>query len=333
MRDSAHSRTYLVTGGAGFVGSHLAEELLWRGNHVIVLDDLSTGSFENVRHLSGSPLFRFVEGSVLDEALVGSLAAESEVIAHLAASVGVGLVMKLPASSAWNNVAGTEVVLEAATRHGLPTLVASSSEVYGRGSRFPFGEEDDVVLGATSIPRFSYAASKMVDEFLALGHGSEHGLPVACFRLFNTVGARQSGRYGMVIPRFVDQAIRGEPILVYGDGRQRRCFCGVGDAVEAIIRLSKALLQRPQAASGGTYNVGATEEVTISELARRVCEVAGSSSEIFYVSYEEAYGPGFEDMRRRVPDIERIRSLTGWEPAQTLQSVLEDAVRSARASP
>jgi UDP-glucose 4-epimerase len=320
----------LITGGAGFIGSHLAEALLELGHHVTVIDDLSTGRFENIRGIvergpaAGShPSFRFAIDSITNEVVLDRLASECDVIFHLAAAVGVKLIVENPVHTIETNVMGTEAVLKAALRYRAKVIITSSSEVYGKGNNLPFREDDDVVLGPTSRSRWSYAASKMVDEFLALAYHREKGLPVVILRLFNTVGARQTGQYGMVVPRFVQQALRGEQLTVYGDGRQSRCFLHVGDAVAALI----ALAECPEAV-GEVFNVGSTEEISILDLACRVLELAGGDrNRIVYVSYDQAYAAGFEDMRQRVPDVSKIRKYTGWEPRRFLQEILQDVIK------
>jgi UDP-glucose 4-epimerase len=308
---------YLITGGAGFIGSHLAEHLLEGGHQVTIIDNLSTGRFENIAHLRGRPGFRFAIDDITNEIVLDRLASECNAIIHLAAAVGVDLVVRRPVHTIKDNVLGTEAVLRAAARYRAPVLISSTSEVYGKGSRVPFREDDDVVLGPTSRSRWGYAASKMLDEFLGLAYHRELGLPVIIVRLFNTVGPRQTGRYGMVVPRFIGQALRGEAITVYGDGKQSRCFCDVADVVLAVA----GLIGHPQA-PGRVFNVGSTDEVTIEELARRVRTVTGSDSPIVYVPYEDAYAPGFEDMRRRVPDISRIQGLLDWRPRIPLDETL-----------
>ncbi len=311
----------LITGGAGFIGSHLAETLLDAGLRVAVLDDLSTGRFENIAHLTGHPNFSFAIDSITNAIVLDRLASESDVIVHLAAAVGVKLVVEQPVHTIETNIMGTEAVLKAAARYRAKVIIASTSEVYGKGARVPFREEDDVVLGPTSRSRWAYAASKMVDEFLALAYHQKYDLPVVIARLFNTVGPRQTGRYGMVVPRFVRQALAGEPITVYGDGSQSRCFCDVSDTVRAL----KALLSHEEAV-GKVFNVGSTEEVTILELAQRVKALTGSDSSIRFVPYAEAYAPGFEDMQRRVPDTTRIQSVTGWRPRHDLDAILQRVI-------
>lgn len=308
---------YLITGGAGFIGSHLVEACLQRDNTVTVLDDLSTGRFENIAPFIGQTNFRFINDSITDEAVLDRLAGEMDVIVHLAAVVGVQLVMTHKVQTIEGNVLGTERVLKAASRHGTKVLLASTSEVYGKGSRIPFREDDDIVLGPTSISRWAYAASKMVDEFLGLAYWQENALPVVIFRLFNTVGPRQTGRYGMVIPRLIQQAMYGEPLTIFGDGMQRRCFCDVRDVVRALMGLAT----HPQAI-GQVFNIGGCVETTIKGLAERILRVTGSASKITFVPYDTAYGPGFEDMQRRVPDISRIGMLIGWKPSITLDETL-----------
>ena len=263
---------YLITGGAGFIGSHLAEALLAEGHQVTIIDDLSTGRFENIAHLRGRPGFRFAIDTITNEIVLDRLASECDAICHLAAAVGVDLIVRRPVYTIQNNVMGTEAVLRAAVRYRVPVLIASTSEVYGKGARVPFQEDDDVVLGPTSRSRWAYAASKMIDEFLGLAYHREVGLPVVIARFFNTVGPRQTGRYGMVVPRFVQQALQNEPITVYGDGQQSRCFCDVADVVRAI----QGLMTHPEAV-GRVFNVGSTEEVTIEALAHRVKAITGSS--------------------------------------------------------
>ena len=328
MHSNSNSRRRaLITGGIGFVGSHLAEALLKQGDQVTVIDDESTGRVENVAHFMGHPQFRYVVGNVADQTAIDRLVSECDIVFHLAAAVGVKLIVENPLLTIETNVAGTETVLKAAQRHGTKVLIASTSEVYGKGSRIPFAEDDDVVLGATRNSRWGYAASKMLDEFLGLAYYHQKDLPVIMFRLFNTVGPRQTGQYGMVVPRFVQTALRGEPLTVYGDGQQSRCFMHVLDAVNAIMKLAEC----PQAV-GEVFNVGSTEEVTVLELAHRVLQHVGVSKNghepIVYVPYEQAYAAGFEDMRRRVPDISKIHRFTGWEPKRTLDEILRDVTVS-----
>jgi UDP-glucose 4-epimerase len=321
------TKRVLITGGAGFVGSHLAEALLEAGQQVTIIDNLSTGRFENIAHLTGHPNFRFAIENITNEIVLDRLASECDVIFHLAAAVGVKLIVESPVQTIETNVMGTEVVLKAALRYRAKVILASTSEVYGKGSRVPFCEEDDVVLGPTSRSRWAYAASKMVDEFLGLAYYRQKGLPVIICRLFNTVGPRQTGRYGMVVPRFVRQALGREPLTVYGDGKQSRCFVHVRDAVEALI----SLIDCPEAL-GEVFNIGSTEEVTISDLAHRVLQAVDSGdARIVFVPYEEAYATGFEDMYRRVPDISKIGRYTGWKPTHSLTEIVRDVVSSMTA--
>jgi UDP-glucose 4-epimerase len=312
---------YLVTGGAGFIGSHLCDALAAEGNQVTVLDNLSTGCKENIEHLATN--VRLVHGSVLDELLVDEVVRESDVVVHLAAAVGVRLIVERPLHSFLTNVRGTEVVLESAHRHQRKVLVASSSEVYGK-SGGPFREDDDRVLGSNAVSRWSYATSKAVDEILALAYHRERGLPAVVVRFFNCVGPRQSSAYGMVLPNLVEQALAGRPLTVHGDGLQTRCFCHVRDVVNALLRL----IHDPRA-EGEVFNVGSTEEVSILELARRVVSATGSASPVRLVPYEEAYGEGYEDMRRRVPDISRVRALTGWMPRMSLDEIIAELIAAA----
>jgi UDP-glucose 4-epimerase len=318
----------LITGGAGFIGSHLAEALLSRGQHITIIDDLSTGSLDNVRHLIGHERFRFAIETIGNEMVLDRLVSECDVIYHLAAAVGVQLIIQNPVHTIETNVMGTEAVLKAALRYRAKVLVASTSEVYGKSERVPYREDDDVTLGPTSRNRWAYAASKMVDEFLALAYHREHGLPVVVFRLFNTVGPRQTGQYGMVIPRFVQQALAGQALTVYGDGSQTRCFCNVLDAVKAIASLAEA----PQAV-GQVFNIGSTEEVSILEVARRALALVGSDGEAnawrdrtTLVPYAQAYAAGFEDMLRRVPDIGKIGDAIGWQPTIPLDETLRQVI-------
>tara|TARA_B100001146_G_C16191967_1_gene439564 strand:- start:424 stop:1407 length:984 start_codon:yes stop_codon:yes gene_type:complete len=319
------NQTFFLTGGAGFIGSHLTEAILAGGDRVLSIDNLSTGSMDNVTHFLGHPNHRFEQASITDRGVMERMASEADVIVHLAAAVGVKLIVEHPVQTIETNVMGTEEILRVALRNKCRVLIASTSEVYGKGSKFPFAEEDDVLLGATSKSRWAYAASKMVDEFLGLAYWREFGLDVVPFRLFNTIGPRQTGQYGMVVPRFIRQALGGEPITVYGDGNQRRCFCDVRDVVPAILGLAGH-----SDAPGRVYNIGGTEEVSIQELAERVVEMTGSDSQITKVPYSEAYAPGFEDMERRVPDTERIHELLGWKPKRDLREILSDVISYER---
>ena len=315
----------LITGGGGFIGSHLAEALVAAGHMVTVVDDLSTGRFENIAHLIRHPLFRFAIETITNEAVMDRLASDCDVILHLAAAVGVKLIVERPVHTIETNILGTEMVMRLARRYRRKVLLASTSEVYGKGVRVPFSEEDDRVIGPTSKSRWAYAASKAVDEFLGLAYYREYQVPVVVARLFNTVGPRQTGRYGMVIPRFVDWALAGEPIQVYGTGEQSRCFCNVADTVRAII----GLVDEP-AAEGEIFNIGTPEETSIGDLAERIKAMTGSQSEIVRVPYDEAYAPGFEDMNRRVPDISKIGRVIGWRPVLSLDQTLEAVIRSKR---
>src|SRR5256714_1496261 len=316
---------YLITGGAGFIGSHLSDLLLEQGHSVHVLDDLSTGRLENVVHLEGHPDFACTVGSVSDERLVAELVADADAVVHLAAAVGVRLVVERPVRAIETNVHCTEVVLAHADEQHRPVMVASTSEVYGKSEALPFREDGDLQMGATSKARWAYACSKAIDEFLAMAYWRERELPVTVVRLFNTVGPRQTGSYGMVVPRLVGQALEGEPLTVYGDGAQTRCFCHVADVVEALY----GLLGEPRA-WGGVFNVGSRDEISILELAERVLALTGSSSEICLIPYDEVYGAGFEDMYRRVPDIGKLNALTGWSPSRSLEDIISDVVADQR---
>jgi UDP-glucose 4-epimerase len=315
---------YLITGGAGFIGSHLAERLLERGDEVTALDNLSTGRAQNISHLYDREEFKFVHGSVLDYLLVEELVAEADAIVHLAAAVGVQLIVEQPLKSLLTNIRGSEVVLDAAWKRNAKTLVISTSEIYGKNPADALSETADRILGPPSVSRWAYSTSKAVDEILALAYHREKKLPTVVVRLFNTVGPRQTGRYGMVIPRFIDQALSGDDLTVYGDGNQTRCFCYVDDAVDALLGLLDS-----DDANGSIFNVGNPEEVSIKELAERVIDKTGSRSGIRFVPYDEAYEEGFEDMYRRVPDVARIGQLVGWKPAHTLDEILDRMVAHA----
>jgi UDP-glucose 4-epimerase len=316
---------YLITGGAGFIGSHLAERLLQDGHTVTSIDDLSTGAIHNIEHLKGVTGFRYVINSIFDRPLLAELIDDCDAVFHLAAAVGVKLIVESPVRTIATNVKGTEAVLELASKKKKPVLLASTSEVYGKTSKLPFAEADDLVLGPTCKGRWSYACSKALDEFLALAHWREKQLPVVIARLFNTVGPRQTGRYGMVLPTFVRQALGGHPITVYGDGSQSRSFTHVSDAVHALIQL----MQHPGAV-GEVFNIGSEEEITIAALARLVKTMTHSRSEIRYISYDEAYEEGFEDMPRRVPDIGKIRRLLNFQPTCSVGEIVQDVVTYAR---
>jgi UDP-glucose 4-epimerase len=316
---------YLITGGAGFIGSHLSEELLRQGQRVTVIDDLSTGAMANIAHLKTHRDFAYVIETIDNTRTLAELVDQADAVYHLAAAVGVKLIVESPVRTIESNVHGTEVVLRAAAKKRKPVFVASTSEVYGRSDAIPFREDGDLVMGATTKGRWSYACSKAIDEFLAIAYYKERRLPTVVARLFNTVGPRQTGRYGMVLPTFARQALRGEPITVYGDGRQTRSFTHVSDVVRALIAL-----MRKDEAFGQVYNVGNNQECSILELARQVQVAARSSSAIRLVPYEEAYEPGFEDMPRRVPDTQKIRTLLGWEPTIGLDRTIRDVVEYVR---
>jgi UDP-glucose 4-epimerase len=311
----------LITGGAGFIGSHLSDAYLLRGDEVFVIDDLSTGSIENIQHLKDNPRFHYTIDSVHNQPVAAELVDRCDVIFHLAAAVGVKLIVESPVRTIETNVRGTEVMLNLANKKKKKMLVASTSEVYGLSTEVPFREDGNLVMGATTKGRWSYACSKAIDEFLALAYWREKKLPTVVVRLFNTVGPRQTGQYGMVIPTFVKQALAGRPITVYGDGTQSRCFGYVGDIVGALVRL----MEHPDAV-GQVFNIGSNEEVTIRELAERVKALTESDSEITFTPYDEAYEEGFEDMPRRVPDISKIQSLVGFRPQLSLDGILQSVI-------
>lgn len=317
---------FLITGGAGFIGSHLADELISRGHRVHALDDLSTGSIENIRHLKSNPRFEYTIESCSLSSLVAELVDEADAVYHLAAAVGVRLVVESPVRAIETNVQGTEIVLRHASKKRRPVFIASTSEVYGKSTAVPFRENGDLVMGPTNLGRWSYACSKAIDEFLALAHHRERGLPTIIGRLFNTVGPRQTGMYGMVIPTFVRQALAEQPITVFGDGTQQRCFCHVTDVVRALADLLSSGQH-----FGEVFNIGSREEVSIVGLAHRVRELSGSASEIVTIPYEEAYAEGFEDMLRRVPDTSKLEAAIGWRQTLDLDAILEDVLASARA--
>jgi len=317
----------LITGGAGFIGSHLAEALVAEGKEVFVIDDLSTGARTNLAGLDGHPQFHFIQTSIRSETELCRLMAQVDFVYHLAAAVGVELVVKSPVYTIEANVRGTEDVLATAAKRGIGVLITSTSEVYGKSERECFREDDDLLIGPPTFGRWSYACSKLLDEFLAVAYWREKHLPVFVARLFNTVGPRQTGRYGMVLPRFVQAAIHDEPITIHGDGKQTRCFCHVSDVVRALVELP-----RQERAVGQVYNLGSTEEVSILELARRVKQLTESRSELRLIPYEQAYAKGFEDMRRRVPSVEKIYQLMGWRPTRNLNEILRLMVEHERAT-
>jgi len=311
----------LITGGAGFIGSHLSDAYIKRGDEVYVIDDLSTGSIENIQHLKSHPRFHYTIDSVHNHPVTAELIDQCDVIFHLAAAVGVKLIVESPVRTIETNVRGTEVVLSVANKKKKKVLIASTSEVYGLSSDVPFREDGNLVMGATTKGRWSYACSKAIDEFLALAYWREKKLPTIVVRLFNTVGPRQTGQYGMVIPTFVKQALAGRPITVYGDGTQSRCFGYVGDVVGALMKLMDN-----SEAGGQVFNIGSNEEISIRALAERVKEVTKSDSEIVYVPYDQAYEEGFEDMPRRIPDISKVSGFVGFRPEMSLDGILESVI-------
>lgn len=315
----------LITGGAGFIGSHLAEALLARDDDVFILDDLSTGSVENVRHLKGSPKFHYVFDSLQNRHLLAELVDESDVVFHLAAAVGVRLIVESPVRTIETNVNGTQLVLDAANKKKKLVFTASTSEVYGKSTNVPFCEDSDLVLGPTTKGRWSYAASKALDEFLGLSYWKEKKLPVIVARFFNTVGPRQTGRYGMVLPNFISQALAGAPITIFGTGQQSRCFCDVKDAVEAILRLVDS-----GKAVGEVVNIGSDEEVTVERLAQIVKERSASLSQLTHIPYDQAYEPGFEDMLRRVPSLKKLKAITGFSPRTPLAMIVDRVIAHFR---
>jgi UDP-glucose 4-epimerase len=323
--DGARSLRYLITGGAGFIGSHVADALVGRGDPVVLLDDLSTGRMDNVQHLLSNrhrdPDVEFIHGSVLDASLVDQLVPRADAVVHLAATVGVHLVVRNPLESLLNNVRGTEVLLEVAARYGTKVLFASTSEIYGKNAAGPVHEDSDRILGSPFKARWAYSTSKAVDEIFAHNYWRQRGLPTIVARLFNCAGPRQTGTYGMVIPRFVRQALAGEDLTVHGDGTQSRCFCHVQDTVEALIRLLDS-----DEAVGDVFNVGSQNEISIKALAELIVELTGSSSRIRFIPYDQAYEPGFEDMERRLPDIGKIARVTGWGPVRSLQEIVRDVI-------
>jgi UDP-glucose 4-epimerase len=319
---------YLITGGAGFIGSHLAEELLRRGHDVHVVDDLSTGSIANIRHLKTHDRFAYTVDTCSNVQLMAELVDGCDVVYHLAAAVGVKLIVESPVRTIETNIRLTEVLLGLAQKKKRPVFMASTSEVYGKSTSFPFREDGDLVMGQTTKGRWSYACSKAIDEFLAIAYWKEKKLPTVVARLFNTVGPRQTGQYGMVVPNFVRQALSGRPITVFGDGTQSRCFTHVNDVVRALI----ALMEK-ETAYGQVFNIGNDKEITIGDLARQVREMCGSKSEIVFIPYEKAYEEGFEDMARRVPDLGKIEAHIGWKPAILLPQILTDVIEHHRRHP
>lgn len=315
----------LVTGGAGFIGSHLCERLLNDGHQVDVIDDLSTGNIGNIKNCMGNTKFNYVNDSVLNEKMMYPLIDKCEMVYHLAAAVGVKLIVEEPVRTIETNIRGTEVVLSIAKKYRKRVLIASTSEIYGKNGKVPFKEDDDCLLGSTTFSRWSYACSKAIDEFLGLAYHRQFGLPVHIVRFFNTVGERQTGQYGMVIPRFVKAALLGEPLIIYGDGKQSRCFGYVKDVIDGMIALVN-----DHSSYGSVYNIGSTEEISIENLAIKIKEMTGSYSDLKYIPYEEVYGQGFDDMRRRVPSLEKIEKQVGYEPKTSLDKMLEIIIKYYR---
>jgi UDP-glucose 4-epimerase len=316
---------YLVTGGAGFIGSHLAEALLKEGHEVHLLDDLSTGAIRNLDPIKAHPKLKYSIDSVFNQQVLAELVDQADVVYHLAAAVGVFMIVEKPVHTIETNLKGTEAVLQCASKKRKPVFIASTSEVYGKSAKIPFSEEDDVLLGPTTKSRWSYACSKMIDEFLALAYWKEHKVPTIVGRFFNTVGPRQTGQYGMVIPRFVQQALAGKPITVYGDGNQSRCFAHVADVVDAILKL----VREPRA-FGQIFNIGNDEEISINQLAEKIRDRINSSLPIRHVTYDDAYERGFEDMRRRIPDLTKIRKLIGYRVTRGIDDILDDVIAHSR---
>lgn len=312
----------LVTGGAGFIGSHLSEELLKRGHQVFIIDDLSSGSIENVIHLKENPRFHYSIDNIMNEPVLAELIDRCDLVFHLAASVGVKMIIDRPIETIETNILGTSKVLSVASKKGKKVLITSTSETYGKSTKASFKEGDDMILGPTNMSRWSYACSKAIDEFLSLAYYKERKLPVVIVRIFNTIGPRQTGRYGMVIPTFIKQALYDQPITVYGTGKQSRCFAHVKDTVKALIELADK-----EEAVGRIFNVGTTEEISIEDLAKMVKDLAGSESEITYIPYERAYEKGFEDMMRRSPDTTELKKILGWVPSTSLKETLEDSIK------
>lgn len=321
-------KRYLVTGGAGFIGSHLSERLLAEGNEVTIIDDLSTGSWRNIVSPARNPKFRAIIADVDDSALLETEVPRTDFVFHLASAVGVRLVVEKPVETVRRIIRPTERIVDACSKYRKPILLTSTSEVYGKSERIPFREEDCVVLGPTVKSRWAYATAKMLDEFYLLAHYKETALPVFIVRLFNTVGARQTGKYGMVLPRFVEAALSGEPLTVHGDGNQKRCFCSVLDVVEGLIRISETT-----SAMGQVVNLGSDQEMAVADLARRVVELCPSSSEIRFKSYEEIFGADFDDMRRRVPSLERAQNLIGWRPRYSIDDMIHQVIAEKKGNP
>ncbi len=319
------NKTAIVTGGAGFIGSHLCEHLLNSGRKVTVIDDLSTGRIDNIEHLLSNTNFKFIEGSVCDEDLVREVIKDGDCVFHLAAAVGVNLIVERPVRTIETNIYGTELVLSTANQFGKKILITSSSEVYGKNEKVPFREDDDMVFGSTKFSRWSYGCSKAIDEFLALAYYRQYSLSAVIVRLFNTTGPRQTGRYGMVVPRFVDWALKNEPLLIYGNGKQSRSFTYVGDVVGAM-----AALMEEKKADGQIYNIGSREEISIEKLADKVIAKTGSKSIKKYIPYSEAYAPGFDDMHRRLPSIDKLNKLIGYEPKVKLDEMIEQIITDKR---
>jgi len=313
---------YLITGGAGFIGSHLSDKLVGEGHKVTILDDLSTGKIDNVKHLEGNPAFQLVVGTILNESLVDKFAERCDAIFHLAAAVGVELIVNHPLESLTTNIKGSEIVLEMAHRYHKKVLITSTSEIYGKNTQGPLKEDQDRILGSPMKSRWSYSTAKAVDEMLAYVYWKEKNVPTAIVRLFNTVGPRQSGAYGMVVPRFVKQALQNKDVTVYGSGKQSRCFLHVKDVVSALPKIIEN-----QKAYGQVFNIGSQEEITIEGLAQKVIEITGSRSKIIRIPYAKAYEEGFEDMERRVPDTTKIHDLIGFKPTADLETIIEDVVR------
>jgi len=312
----------LITGGAGFIGSHLAEALAEAGHAVSIIDDLSTGRMANIEHLKNNPGFNVTIDTILNQTVLAPLVDSADVVFHLAAAVGVKLIVESPVNTIETNIAGTDIVLKLANEHKKKVVVTSSSEVYGKNPKVPFREDSDIVLGRTDKGRWSYACSKAIDEFLAIAYWHEKKLPTIIIRLFNTVGPRQTGRYGMVLPTFVKQALLGHPMTVYGDGKQSRCFTYVEDVVQAILRLT----EHPDAI-GQVFNLGNTEEITIKDLANLIKEITNSPSDIVYIPYDQAYEEGFEDMKRRIPDLSKAKELIGFEPKVDLRGIIQQVIQ------